>query len=226
MELKEALLQLDPLNDAHWTGNGDPLIGAVEGFLGSPVTRKEIVDAAPDYSRKSAGDQSSLLFKEEPENAIPEKEEAEEVILQPLSDDEADQFAQYVEENYETLGQAQMTEFVSQVSDEDAQVGIAQLDKLEAAIGEELKAIQSKIAKVRLLKKMVRLAINARQPVNSNQQAIRDYINAQQATRAEKFDALRSGLIRRDPSMIDPRSKLDQVMARKTTRGSTRPTKV
>jgi len=50
-----ALGQLDPKNDAHWTGNGDPKMDVIESILGSKdVTRAQVKAAAPDFSREKA----------------------------------------------------------------------------------------------------------------------------------------------------------------------------
>ena len=226
MDLKEALLQLDALNDDHWTGNGDPLITAVEEFTGFPVSRKEVIDVAPDYTRKSAGDGTSMLLpKEEDEgSAVPEKEKAEEVI--PVSDDDgASLMAEFVDENYDDLNQEDMNQFVSEVSDEDAVAGIVALEKVEAGLSKDIANLTTKQNKIRLLKKMVRLAINARQPTNTNQQAIRDYIKSQYDERSRKSDVMK-GFQSFDLSSMDPRSKLDQVMAQKPKPGSKRPERI
>lgn len=53
MDIREALDQLDPLDDSHWTEEGHPALGAVKAILGSEVTRKQVIDAAPDFSRDS-----------------------------------------------------------------------------------------------------------------------------------------------------------------------------
>ena len=51
MEIKEALGQLDTLDDDLWTAEGLPKIDAVEKVLGRKVTRKEITDADPSFKR-------------------------------------------------------------------------------------------------------------------------------------------------------------------------------
>lgn len=51
MEIKEALEQLDVLDDDHWTTDGLPRVDAVEGILGRDVSRQDITDAAPGFNR-------------------------------------------------------------------------------------------------------------------------------------------------------------------------------
>lgn len=50
-----ALAKLDPKNDAHWTGAGEPKMEEIESILESKeVTRAQVKAAAPDFSRESA----------------------------------------------------------------------------------------------------------------------------------------------------------------------------
>lgn len=48
-QILEALSKLDPANNDHWTQDGSPRLGAV----GEGVTRKDIIDVAPLFNRKS-----------------------------------------------------------------------------------------------------------------------------------------------------------------------------
>lgn len=50
--LREALAQLNTLDDGHWTSAGLPAVEAVSAILGEPVTRAEIASVAPDLNRK------------------------------------------------------------------------------------------------------------------------------------------------------------------------------
>jgi hypothetical protein len=49
-----AVRSLDPEDDKQWTGTGLPAVEAVKAVLGSEVTRKQIEDAAPDFTRETA----------------------------------------------------------------------------------------------------------------------------------------------------------------------------
>ena len=53
MNIREALSQLDTLDDDLWTSEGYPKIDAVKELLGRSVTRQEIVEAAPQFSRSN-----------------------------------------------------------------------------------------------------------------------------------------------------------------------------
>ncbi|UUV44783.1 hypothetical protein RCRUDOLPH_16 [Rhodobacter phage RcRudolph] len=50
----DALQALDPANDEHWTARGVPSIEAMVKLLGRPVTRAEVEEVAPDYTRSVA----------------------------------------------------------------------------------------------------------------------------------------------------------------------------
>lgn len=50
-EILEALLGLSPGNDEHWTTDGLPRLDAVENLLGASVTRKQLTNAAPEFTR-------------------------------------------------------------------------------------------------------------------------------------------------------------------------------
>jgi hypothetical protein len=52
-QIVEALGKLDPTTDEHWTKDGQPALSVVASFIGEGgvVTRKEVIDASPDFSR-------------------------------------------------------------------------------------------------------------------------------------------------------------------------------
>lgn len=52
MTIPQALSQLDPSNDDHWTGDGAPRVDVVQKLTGlSSLTRAQIVEAAPKFTR-------------------------------------------------------------------------------------------------------------------------------------------------------------------------------
>ncbi len=55
MTIKEALMHLDPTDDAQWTSDGLPLVDVVRGLTGNQeLTRKEITDVDPEFCRDKA----------------------------------------------------------------------------------------------------------------------------------------------------------------------------
>lgn len=54
-KILEALLQLDPTNNDQWTSDGLPRVEVVSELSGLTVTRKDVTDAKPGFSRAVAG---------------------------------------------------------------------------------------------------------------------------------------------------------------------------
>lgn len=54
-QIVAALAQLDPLDDDQWTTDGAPRVDAVEKILNKDIKRQDIIDAAPHFSRETAG---------------------------------------------------------------------------------------------------------------------------------------------------------------------------
>lgn len=53
-QLNEALLTLDPEDDAHWTEDGLPVVQVVADMVGDEdLTREQITDAAPTFGREA-----------------------------------------------------------------------------------------------------------------------------------------------------------------------------
>lgn len=53
-DLKDALKQLDVNNDDHWTKGGLPMVDVVSHFHGETVTRSDIAEVWPDFTRDVA----------------------------------------------------------------------------------------------------------------------------------------------------------------------------
>lgn len=55
MNIQETLARLEPGNDAHWTADGMPRLDIIQGLMGDgSLSRKMVIDAAPDFTRASA----------------------------------------------------------------------------------------------------------------------------------------------------------------------------
>jgi len=55
MTIKEALAQLDPMVDEHWTADGLPRMDVVEGLVGTKeITRQDVTEADPEFCREEA----------------------------------------------------------------------------------------------------------------------------------------------------------------------------
>lgn len=80
MDIKEALTQLDPENNDHWTADGAPRVDVVAELVGNPgLKRADITNAAPDFHRSKAGQPTEPEeTKEAAESEQPAEGEAQE----------------------------------------------------------------------------------------------------------------------------------------------------
>lgn len=74
-DLKDALKQLDVNNDDHWTKGGLPMVDVVSHFHGEPVTRSDIAEVWPDFTRDIARD--GEVVPAAPEIPSPEQKQEE-----------------------------------------------------------------------------------------------------------------------------------------------------
>jgi hypothetical protein len=88
-EILEAVQALDPANDEHWTTDGLPRLDAVENLLGAGVSRKNVTNAAPDYTRGHA--QSLVDAAHDEETAGPVDKDEDAPVRQEDASAEADQ---------------------------------------------------------------------------------------------------------------------------------------
>lgn len=55
MNIAEALKELNPTNDEHWTADGLPRMDVVEGLIGDKsITRADVTNTQPDFNRAAA----------------------------------------------------------------------------------------------------------------------------------------------------------------------------
>lgn len=164
MNIVEALRQLDEMNDDHWTSDGAPAVDAVRSILGRPASRQEITAAAPLFSRQNLelpGDEEEKASAHDPEPSVEEAFEApEDELLEPLS------VARLRKADVETL-----------------EAMIRTTDRMMAARTKHIEMLQDEINQIRANGKMARNAIAARNPQETNQAAILNYIRSQRQVR-------------------------------------------
>lgn len=81
MDIKQALKQLNPKLNAHWTSDGAPRLEIVSEFLGVNVTREQVIKADPFFTRES------MLAAEEPADGTTQETQEEEASTVTLADD-------------------------------------------------------------------------------------------------------------------------------------------
>lgn len=205
MDIKEALSKLDTLDNDQWTADGAPKIDAVKDLLGRAVTRQEIVDAAPAFSRENP--------------MVDETPDEPEVVETEAEDTSA--IEAFAEEEPMELG-----EFLTMLQTIPATQLSAMLEVLrvqEQTVIEHRKRVEEMGLRVRQSVMHVKARIQREVPDVDNQTAIREYLDSQQKTRAAKHALTHAVLKGIDLKQLDPRSAIDRAMARKTQRGSNRP---
>jgi flagellar biosynthesis GTPase FlhF len=89
-DLRDALSKLDPKNDAHWTGDGLPLMEAV----GAGFTRKQVTTAFPNFTRENP-------VLESPPKAVETLEPKQEATKQSVFGMESSEFGGVSDEDDE-----------------------------------------------------------------------------------------------------------------------------
>lgn len=231
-KILEALSQLDPLNDDHWTTDGAPRMDAIEAIVGDKsITRKDIVNAAPDFNREKASqppedDEQSGDQGEAQENQTNGESSQEQ---QPNPDDDEDE-----DDENEPQGELEIptgqteAEFIQWMLTLKAN----DLESLEETLKEQINQLAQGIEQAKDLIIKTRRAVTATRqriqqivPGSTNQDAINDFIKAQNAARAAKVARRNEILKGVKADELDPRAPIDAAMARKTKRGTQRPTR-
>ncbi len=116
--IKEALEELDSANDDHWTGDGLPDLKTVRGIVGSKVTREEVTNEAPYYTRDHCSHEA------------PEGTESEEGDEEEVEEDETGEDAEKAAAEFTRLNElaTKMDEEIEQMKRDRAELQI-ELDK-------------------------------------------------------------------------------------------------
>ncbi len=89
MQILEALAKLDPSADVHWTLDGAPRMDVMQKLVGSAeLTRADVTNAAPSFSRENAGDYFGAQSTEDTNvETHPETEEGSEATGEVEADE-------------------------------------------------------------------------------------------------------------------------------------------
>ena len=218
MDIKEALAQLDTLDDDQWTTDGAPKTETVSEIMGSKVSRADITAAAPKFSR-SNGD----LEEVEPvvENKQPEVKEAEPEAT-PVDTSILEAFADMDPMLPEELAEKVLSKIDPRLLPEVDLMFAAQIAEFE----KREKEMEEVKRKLKLGRALTTTWIKQLVPDMSNQEAIQAYIRSSTEKRAAAAENIRNvlgGLKPADIAKLDPRAPIDRAFARKTQRGGNRP---
>ena len=191
----KALQELDVLDDDNWTTDGAPLVDVVSKIVGEAVTRRDIVEASPAFSRSNPS--GEVIESEEettdPEEASTDKNQDVSVALNKMSFEE-------LQDVYDNLAEQRL--------------------KNEKAV----EALKEEGAKLKLQQGEVKVWLHSFKENSSDTSAIQDYIKSQTAARADRAARRNKVLQHISPKDMDPRAPIDAAMSRKTNRGTARPT--
>jgi len=208
MNIKEALAQLDALDDDQWTQDGAPKTDVVSELVGKKVSRAEIIEAAPKFSREN----QDLAVEEE----IVETETG------PVNTTLLEAFANMEPMLPQELADKVLKDLPKELLPEVEKLLIEQIAELAA----RQKEVDEMSRKLKLSLATTRTWIKALIPDMSNQQAIQAYIKASAENRNAKAKAVHDalgGMKITDLVKLDPRAAIDRAFARKTARGGQRP---
>lgn len=210
MDIREALSQLDTLDDDQWTTEGAPKIEAVKELLGSPVTRQDIINAAPHFSRENP-----ILEEEKTDGEEIEGQGLEEVAFDPEALEE-----------FKAGGPLEIKAFLKFLESIPTK-GLHDLKKIiedqHQQIIETRKLMDEMELRVRHSLLYTNNRISHEIPDMTDAEANQAYIRKQAEMRAAKHVATSQLLKGVDLKSLDPRAPIDRAMARKTARGANRP---
>lgn len=209
-DILSTLAGLDAENDDHWTKDGMPLIAAL-GFKLGEVKRKDITEAAPNFTRETMNLGEAPLDPPKDEDTSPEDEERK---LEDLEGKELDEFT----ENLEQLN----------VGVEDLIAQRKDLEERLAAIGVEVEKARVARQKVSDELDQVITALGSQGTLTLAQQLdlYRKSQKKVRATRVLKAHAASQALanVGLEPKSLMSGTPLDESMRkRKPGRGSQRP---
>lgn len=212
MTIKEALLKLDPENDEHWTQDGLPKLDALSEIFGEKVTRKEATEADPDFIRPTNEEEDEEDDSDDEDDESEDDDSEDEASDEDEGDDEdedEDDDSEDEDDDPDELAEVSASMEKKKVEMEEADKAAADAKKAAEARTKEYLALNEKKKKLT--------------PVNSNQSEIQRYLKTQKAVSQQKAQRRNTVLKHIDQKDINPKSKLDQAMGRKTARGTHRP---
>ncbi len=216
MTLNEALGALDPENEYLWTEEGLPRMEAIERLLvDRSVSRKDVTDADPEFCRDVARVRCEAKRLAEAEAKIPNDE---------LSGAETSPRA---EAKAERDNDGLQKERKAQTQEVDPE------EKLRAdilAVSGEIETLLSERVEVdkaidQLKKFQARLQVKSfeQHSATADMKARMAYIHSQNEQRNKRYEKGRKVLAALGKDGLNPMSRLDQAMRRKTGRGTRRP---
>lgn len=147
-EVLEAVHALDPQNDEHWTADGQPRLDAVENMLGGDVSRKQVTNAAPDFTRSVAQDLVDAPKDGEPPVDEPPVEGVDKTLAGDDVSEVAEAKAEAVPQSPEPTDETDEAAAGNDDTDKDDPLAEGPAD-LEAELDAEVTAQRERIEEIR-----------------------------------------------------------------------------
>lgn len=125
MQLIDALAQLNVENDEHWTDDGLPRLDVVQAMVGEEVSREDVTQAAPNFTRVS-GDLTPPAPAPEPQIAQNEPPAAPDVAVTEPEQEEIEEEDPYLIEDAFGEGDERGVEIQAQLDDVRAAIAETQ----------------------------------------------------------------------------------------------------
>ena len=199
-----ALGLLDPADDTQWTHEGLPRMDVIERMVDDhSITRKDVTDADPEFCREVAAQRKSDA-----------ETEADDAVAQEEAQDEpSDEVQAGVQE--ETQGQVNAEEKLK------AEI-LTVSQEIEVLAAEETEVGKHKDELIRHLR-LLQQTTNKQHSASADMKARMAFIKSQGEQRAKRYEKGRKIMAIIGKDGINPQSKIDQAMRRKTARGTRRP---
>ncbi len=195
--ITEALGLIDPAEDYQWTSEGLPRMDVIERMVGDrAITRKEVTDADPEFCREVAIQRRASAPREESDNG-PDSEVQEQGRQEKAQ------------------GEIDPEEAVR-----DALLAVStEIEALTAERAEIDKAIDQQMLQQQKLQHLSQSQHSA----TADMKARIAFVHSQNDQRAKRFERGRKIMAVIGKHGLNPLSRLDQAMRRKTARGTRRP---
>lgn len=238
MDLKAALLSMDPLDDDHWTTDGAPRIEVLKTMTGArELTRENVINFAPDFNRESSKKPNILLMNKSMEAQVDAEEEgqgreevltAEENIDLAPEDFPGSDLSPFFWAAVSALEEIPFNpksynDAVGKMDTNEISLLVVEIDKHRDQVDRSIVELTQHTKILKMVKVQTNHRLLRVSPEMSNQEAIRNVIN--NANEQRKARAMDRSLIVKyiGEGNLDPRSVLDRAMSRKNKRGGERP---
>lgn len=222
-KILDALGQLDPNNDEHWTADGLPRMDVIEGIVGDKaITRQQVTQAKPGFSRAAA-----LAATQQPAQAQGSQGSTEQgtqaapAAAQPpaTTDPDPEQPAPDETEQPEVADSDDSDVAEAREKLADAKTALEELAAIKAKVDAEHAAQLAEVDKLTL-------ELEELQGKETVGDAIQGYLAQQRRNleeRAQRMRAIKESGVNLGELTRNLKSPIDSAMSRKTARGTQRP---